>query len=95
MSKIVSSSRATPPPLTVDLASKYSSLNLLPRFACKRAPSPLPPVMVHALIFSISKSWGSTKTSLTLPVTTGLANAVVAPTTGESAITKLGGLITS
>ena len=60
----------------------------------RRHPEPFPPVNDILLTLSISKSWGSTNTSLTVPLRIGSTNAVVpAPTLSSTVI--LGGFITS
>ena len=58
------------------------------------APLPLPPSMVADITFLISKSCGSTWTSIILPVITGLINAVVLPAPGPDSVIE-GGVITS
>ena len=74
---IVSSSISTPPLKNIFLLSKSINLFLIPTTGWREQPVPFPPVTDTLLTFSMSKSWGSTIISFTLPVIIGSTNAVV------------------
>ena len=82
---------ATP---TLD-ALKGISLNCLETTASKTASLPLPPSIVVDRTLLILKSCGSTTTSLTVPVTTVCALAVVPVEITGSEISSCGGFRTS
>ena len=86
------SDRLRPPPLTSGRLSKVTSRCLTPTIGSSTAPVPLPPDIVTVLTSSMSKSCGSTKTSLTLPLITERTIAVV-PKPAPTVI--FGGVITS
>ena len=60
MNVIVSFVTSIPPDSVFSLASNGNSLYLFERIGSKTAPLPFPPVTVIEIIFSISKSCGST-----------------------------------
>ena len=66
-----------PPDSLIKRASKSSSLALSWRIGSSTVPEPFPPSIVMEIIFLISKSWGSTCTSTTLPDITGCISAFV------------------
>ena len=92
MKVIVSSSRSRPPPKNKFLLSKLISLNLFPTIGSNKQPLPLPPVTETFNTWSISKSWGSTSTFLTLPDNIGSTWAVFP---NPTSIDNLGGFNTS
>ena len=91
---IVSFTIERPPAKKTSLLSNDNSLNLGPIIGSKVAPEPLPPVISIEITLSISKSWGSTKTSLTDPLIIGSTSAVT-PNPTLSSINSLGGFTTS
>ena len=95
MKVIVSSVGSIPPPKNISLLSNSSSLTLAPSIGSRRHPEPLPPTISKEITSSISKSCGSIKTSLTVPVIIGSTNAVVPLLTSGDAIVIFGGLTTS
>ena len=100
---MVSSSIDIPPLKKISLLSNSNSLNLGPVIASKTQPLPLPPVRLISVTSSISKSWGSTKTSSTDPSKIGSTKAVspipilkpLLSLTIESSTITLGGFKTS
>ena len=90
---MVSSLKSIPPPKKISLLSNSSSLYLSPTTGWSKHPLPFPPVNETDKIWSTSKSCGSTKTAVTIPLITGTTNAVV-PILGED-IVIFGGFITS
>ena len=71
MNVIVSFWGSIPPPTFRLRLSKDISLNLDPITGSNKQPDPLPPTKSSDKNLSNPKSCGSTKTCLTLPITTG------------------------
>ena len=76
----------------MSLLSNSNSLFLVPNIGCNTQPLPLPPVNEILWIASISKSCGSTNTSLTVPWIIG---STAAPTPVLVSIPTIGGLTIS
>ena len=74
---IVSSSISIPPLKNIFLLSNSINLFLIPTTGWSTQPEPFPPVIETLITFSISKFWGSTIISFTLPVIIGSTNADV------------------
>jgi len=89
---IVSFTISTPPLKKISLLSNRSSLFRVPNIGCSKHPLPLPPVSEILVTASISNSWGSTNTSLTVPWITG---STAAPTPLLVSIPTIGGFKTS
>ena len=89
---MVSSTIETPPAKKISLLSNSNSLFLVPNIGCNTQPLPLPPVNEILVTWSISNSWGSTKTSLTVPWIIG---STAAPTPVLVSIPTIGGFTTS
>ena len=64
-----------PPPKNISLLSNSIVLNLLPTTGCNLHPDPLPPDNEILSTASISKFWGSTRISFTVPFITGSTKA--------------------
>ena len=77
MNVIVSFWGSIPPPTFRLRLSKDISLNLDPITGSNKQPDPLPPTKSSDKNLSNPKSCGSTKTCLTLPITTGSTLAPV------------------
>ena len=77
---IVSFRISIPPLKNISLLSNSIKRLRLPRTGCKTHPLPLPPVNEILVIDSISNSWGSTNTSLTVPWIIGSTAAPIPPT---------------
>ena len=85
---IVSFTISTPPLKNTSLLSNSNSLFRVPNIGCNKHPLPLPPVNEILVTWSISKSWGSTNTSLTEPCIIG---STAAPTPVLVSIPTIGG----
>ena len=86
------------PPVTARptlVALKSMSLNCLETTASSKAFLPFPPLIVVDRTLLILKFCGSTFISLTLPLTTACAFAVIPVPTEGAEISMNGGLITS
>ena len=92
MNVIVSFTISTPPLKNTSLLSNNNSLFLVPNIGCNTQPLPLPPVNEILVTWSISNSWGSTNTSLTVPWIIG---STAAPTPVLVSIPTIGGFTTS
>ena len=64
----------------------------MPSIGCNKHPEPLPPVREILWTDSISKSWGSTNISLTVPWSIG---SIAAPTPVLVSIPTIGGFTIS
>ena len=83
---------STPPLKNTSLLSNCNSLFRVPNIGCNKQPVPLPPVSEILVTASISNSWGSTNTSLTVPCMIG---STAAPTPVLVSIPTIGGFNTS